>query len=65
MCRAVKHVLSAVGFEGIRATDKSGDHSIVTMEMEPEDVQWLKVCAFVIIVSLRLFKYVYLFDSEG
>ena len=49
MGRAVKHVLSAVGFEGIRATDKSGDHSIVTMEMEPEDVQWLKVsgCMYV------------------
>ena len=38
---AVKHVLDSLGFDGSRATDKSG--AVVAIEMEPTEVQWLKV----------------------
>ena len=37
---AVKQVLSAVWFDGSKVADKSG---VTSMEMEPMDVQWLRV----------------------
>ncbi len=37
---AVKQVLSAVWFDGSKVADKSG---VTSMEMEPIDVQWLRV----------------------
>ena len=42
--RAVQHVLNAIGYESTKpAGGKPGDQSPVAMEMEPEDVEWLKV----------------------
>ena len=41
---AVQHVLNAIGYESSKsAGGKPGDQGPVAMEMEPEDVQWLKV----------------------
>ena len=41
---AVQHVLNAIGYESNKsAGGKPGDQGPVAMEMEPEDVQWLKV----------------------
>ena len=41
---AVQHVLNAFGYESSKsAGGKPGDQGPVAMEMEPEDVQWLKV----------------------
>ena len=46
---AVQHVLTALGYgstsskPGDKTGDKSGGPGMVAMEMEPEDVQWIKV----------------------
>ena len=37
----MKHVLDSLAFDGSRATDKSG--AVVAIEMEPTEVQWLRV----------------------
>ena len=41
---AIQHVLNTVGYESSKSVgSKPGDQGPVAMEMEPEDVQWLKV----------------------
>ena len=42
---AVQHVLAALGYgsTGSKPGDKPGGPDMVAIEMEPEDVQWIKV----------------------
>lgn len=42
-CLAVRHLLSAIGYEGKMADSRNTDMPFVLMEVDPEDVQWLKV----------------------
>ena len=41
---AVRHLLSTIGYEGKMADSRNTDMPFVLMEVDPEDVQWLKVC---------------------
>ena len=41
--RAVKYLLSAIGYDGSKHFDRVGELPLVPIEIEPEDVQWLKV----------------------
>ena len=42
-CQAVRYLLNVIGYDGTKTIDRVGEPPLVLMEMEPEDVQWLKV----------------------
>ncbi len=47
VCAAVRHLLNAIGYEG-KVADRTLELPHVLMEVDPEDVQWLKVSSRIV-----------------